>query len=255
MIKSLYKTLIPEKQRINLRLSIQKAISPLYYGKSYRCNCCGKSFRKFLDKGNVTRKNVRCPRCDSLERNRLLLFYLENETDIFLKSLKVFHVAPESCLYQKLHNLELEYIDGDIDPAYASHVIDITQIPYPDNYFDLVICSHVLGHIPDERKAIDELHRVLSKKGQALIMTLINKELEKTYENHSIKTPDERLKHYGEVDLCRLHGTDFAERLAVPGFTVEIIDYRKQLSEEIVNKYRLGDGSRELIFKCTKQFI
>lgn len=255
MIKSLYKKIIPEKQRIHLRLSVQKAMSPVYYGENYTCNCCGKSFRKFLDKGNVRRKNVRCPRCDSLERNRLLLFYLEKETDIFTKNLKVLHVAPESCLYQKLHSLDIEYIDGDIDPAYASHVIDITQIPYPDNYFDLVICSHVLGHIPDERKAIQELYRVLSKNGYALIMTLINKELEETYENHSIKSPEERLKHYGEVDLCRLHGKDFAERLAEPGFTVKTIDYRKQFSEKEINNYRLGNGDRELIFKCTKDLI
>lgn len=252
MIKSLYKTLISEKQRIYLRLSIQKAISPIFYGKKYACNCCGKSFRKFYSKGNIPRENVRCPRCNSLERSRLLLFYLKKETNLFNKKLKVLHVAPEICLYNLFKKLNIEYIDGDIDPAYASHVIDITQIPYPDNYFDLVICSHVLGHIPHERKAIQELYRVLSKNGQALIMTLINKELEKTYENHSIKTPNERLKHYGEVDLCRLHGTNFAEILAEPGFTVETIDYRKQFTDKEINKYRLGNGDRELIFKCTK---
>ncbi len=248
----MYKLLLPEKHRIHLRLGIQKIISPFYYGQNYSCNCCGRSFRKFLAKGNVKRKNVRCPRCNSLERNRILLFYLNNETDIFTKNLKVLHVAPENCLYQKLHTLDIEYIDCDIDPAYASHKIDITQIPYPDNYFDLIICSHVLGHIPDEQKAIQELYRVLSNKGQALIMTLINKELKKTYESHSIKTPDERLKHYGEPDLYRLHGQDFKQRLALSGFKVETIDYRQKLGHYNVNKYQLGDGDRELIFKCTK---
>jgi len=65
------------------------------------------------------------------------------------------------------------YIDADINKALARNVIDITNIPYPENYFDYIICSHVLGHVPNEQLAIEELHRVLKHDGKALILTLL----------------------------------------------------------------------------------
>ncbi|GAB3200265.1 hypothetical protein GCM10027293_20960 [Pontibacter aydingkolensis] len=151
-----------------------------------------------------------------------------------------------------MYKLPGEYVDADINPAFANHVIDITAIPYPDSYFDLVICSHVLGHVPNEARAIQELKRVLKSNGTALILTLINPELTYTFEDESITTAAERLQKYGEPDLCRLHGADFGARLAKQGFNVAQIDYRLALPQEVVKRNSLGDGRRELIFKCIK---
>lgn len=252
MIKQLYKQLVPEKTRIDLVLLINKLRAPLYFGTRYHCNCCNKNFRKFLPKGNIKRANAQCPYCGSLERTRLLHLYLLNETKLFNSSLKVLHIAPERCLYTIFKKLNSEYIDGDINPAYATHVIDLTKITYTDNYFDLIICSHVLGHIPDEAKAISELRRVLKPEGEALIMTLINLDSNTTFEDKNITTASERLLNYGEADLCRLHGLDFEERLRTQGFTVTCIDYIKKLPREICIKNSLGDNRRGLIYKCTK---
>ena len=254
MIKSIYKSLVSEKVRNNIRISALKLKAPLYKGGNYDCNCCGKSFRKFLPKGNVSRANAKCPYCSSLERVRVLDLFLENELRLSEKSgLKILHFAPEEVLAKKLSELkDVMYIDGDIHPAYASHVIDVTAINFPDNYFDLIICSHVLGHVPDEAKAISELHRVLKPDGDALVMTLLDLNTEKTYENSAVVTPQDRLKHYGEHDLARLHGTDFGSRLEVSGFNVERIDYRLQLPEAIQLRNSLGDGQREVIYRCRK---
>ena len=254
MIKKFYKQLLPEKKRNNIRQGLLHFVSPVYYGNKYTCNCCNKSFRKFLPKGNVPRENARCPNCGSLERTRVLHFYLKNETAIFNQQLKVLHFAPEACLFRILSKLDIEYIDGDINPANATYVIDITNIHYPENHFDLIICSHVLGHVPDEAKAISELKRVLKPGCNALIITLIDPDALKTFEDKTIVSEKERLMSYGEPDLCRLHGRDFAERLQNQGFEVACIDYTQKLPQELVERHRLGDARRELIFKCTKNF-
>ncbi len=47
------------------------------------------------------------------------------------------------------------------------------SLPYPDNYFDFVICSEVLEHLKDDRKALKEIKRVLKPKG-TLIITVPN---------------------------------------------------------------------------------
>jgi SAM-dependent methyltransferase len=253
MIKKIYKRIFSEKKRINFRLFFEKNTAFFYKGNRFECNCCGKTFRKMKSKGNILRKNAKCPYCGSLERTRLLLFYLDKETDIFTrKNCKILHFAPEIALSTKFNKSDsIEYIDADINPNFANYIIDIESIPYPDNYFDYIICSHVLGHVTNEQKAIEEMCRVLKVNGKTLIMTIIDKNREKTFEDPSIKTPKNRLKYYSEPDLVRLHGLDFAQRLS-QCFKVEEIDYRKNFDKAFQKRFSLGDGNRELIFNCTK---
>lgn len=255
MIKSIYKKIVPEKQRLQVRLLLRKLTYRMYSGDQYHCNCCDKHFKMFLPKGhgNKKRPNAQCPYCDAVERTRLLDFYLENEIKIYEKTgIKMLHIAPEKGLFDKLSKLDIEYIDGDINLAMARNIVDLTDIKYEDNYFDLIICSHVLGHIPDESKAISEMKRVLKPDGVALVMTLINLDAATTFEDKNIISEEERLKNYGEPDLVRLHGLGFGDRLRREGFKVTKIDYRKEMSEEILAKNSLGNGERELIFKCEK---
>lgn len=256
MVKNIYKKLISEKWRIKIIYFFRKLISPIYFGQKFYCNCCNKQFKKFFPKGNIPRKNAECPFCFSLERTRVLDFYLANELKLYQqKNIKLLHFAPEHGLFNKLKKIKnIEYIDADINLAYARNVIDIVDIPFPDNYFDYIICSHVLGHIPDEKKAINELFRTLKINATALIMTLLSKN-NSTFEDENIKTPEARLKHYGEDNLCRLHGLDFGKRLEFAGFEVERVDYRIQLSEEVRKKSSLGNGDREVIFSCKKKVV
>lgn len=253
MIKRIYKILISEKLRVKIRIYLNILISPVYSGHRFYCICCKKSFRIFFSKGNIKRKNAQCPYCGSLERTRTLALYLQNETDIFtVEHPKILHIAPEYSLFRILNKLNAEYVDGDINPAYARNVIDITDIHFPDNYFDLIICSHVLGHVPDEATAVKELKRVLSFEGEAIIMTVLDLNAAVTLEDTTVVSAQERLNKYGEPDLCRLHGMDFKERLVKGGFKVEPIDYRKRFSQEENERFSLGDGKREIIFSCRK---
>lgn len=253
-MKQLIKQFIPEKTRIQIRLSFNKLTSSAYLGSRYSCNCCGRSFRKFKSKGNglKSRENAECPYCGSLERVRNLLFYLQNETTVFTKPIRLLHFAPEWALvpwFRKAKNLE--YISADINPNFADHQVDITDISFPDAYFDCILCFHVLGHVDDEEKAIRELLRVLKPDGIALVGTLIDRNNSVTIERKDVDTAEKRLQYYSEPDLLRLHGMDFGDRLRATGFNVEVIDYPAQLGEETKTHYVLGNGERELIFKCT----
>lgn len=165
----------------------------------------------------------------------------------------VLHVSAERCLSKHLRRLkEITYVDADINPAIARHTMDIMNIPFRNNSFDLVICCHVLGHVANDACAIRELLRILRPGGIAIFMTVLNPHSSITIENTLIATPEARLQHYGEPDLHRLYGNDFPKRLEEGGFHVQIIDYRQVLGSRLSHRYSLGKGDRELIFRCHK---
>lgn len=254
-VKNIVKTLIPAKARLNLKIGIRKSKGLFLSGNEVECNCCGKKYRKFLPMGNLEfRDNVMCSNCGSLERTRMLLIYLEKETDIFEPGKKVLHFAPEEGLkaqFKKRKNPD-EYINGDLNPVLADTVIDMTNISFADNTFDYIICSHILGHIPDEEKAVSELFRVLKPGGKAIVLTLINEENVPTREEKHINTDEKRLMEYGHPTLFRLHGNDMADRLAKRGFEVVSRDYISELPEDIQTRLRIADNQRGRLFICSK---
>ncbi|MDF1696096.1 MAG: methyltransferase domain-containing protein [Saprospiraceae bacterium] len=251
MIKTLYKRVVPEKMRNNIIISLRRAKAPFLYGNTYKCNCCGWTFRKMLSKAG--RENAECPNCAALERTRLLLYYLQNETEVFTQKMKVLHFGPEPSLYKILSKTDNEYIDADYHPAYAHHVIDITNIQYSDDYFDMIICSHVVGYVHDEDKALEELHRVLSPNGLLILLTFVNPESVETIDHEWVNTPELRTIHYGEPECLRLHGVGYKGELEAKGFKVNQLDYRVKLGSEMVKRNALGLGPREWIFECRKK--
>lgn len=253
MIKQYYKKIVSERIRNKIYIIINKLKGILLFGNQFYCVCCNHSFRVFLKKGNgiVSRNNAQCPNCGSLERTRLLYYYLKNETSIFDINNKILHIAPENILKKKF-NKNPNYYDADINPDLATYQMDITDIKVGDNTFDYIICSHVLGHVPDEKKALSELYRVLKKNGVLFILCLLDLNRETTYEDSRIETELEKLQNYGEKDLVRLYGNDIINRLSYENISIEKIDYRNNFSDIEKTRFALGNGSRELIFKCTK---
>ncbi len=253
MIKKLYRIVFSEKTRFKFHLKWMKFKGVFLQGNRFFCPCCGKSSLKFLRKGNGLeyRENAVCPNCGSLERTRLLYLYLKNETAIFQGSPRILHFAPEYILKKKLIG-NPNYIDVDINPNFATFKMDITDIQFPDSYFGYIICSHVLGHIPDEKKALNELIRVLKPEGNLFILSLLDPELSETLEDPNAVTPIQKLHQYGEKDLERLYGVDFPDRISTSETRIEKIDYRDRFSDEERQKMSLGDGKREIIFKIIK---
>lgn len=251
MIKKIYKKILPEKFRNDVHIALRKGKGLFLSGTKYECNCCGSTYRKMLPKAD--RANAECPNCGALERTRLLLYYLQEETQIFKKRMKVLHFGPEPGLYMHISKADLEYVDGDLNPAYANTVIDITNIQFEDDYFDLIICSHVVGYVPDEDKSLEELYRVLSPDGMMLLLTFVNPDSKETIDHEWVNTPELRTLHYGEPDCLRLHGLGYKSELESKGFKVNQRDYLSEMDSSRKERNVLGEGPREWIFECAKK--
>ena len=147
------------------------AVRPLakrvwYAGDAVACNICGATARKF-QQGPATPWELLCPYCYSRPRHRTAYRFFHERTDLFDgRPKRMLHVAPEAALAPKFRAIPgLDYLSGDLNPAAAMVQMDITDIRYPDNSFDVIYCSHVLEHVPDDRRAMRELARVLKPVG------------------------------------------------------------------------------------------
>ena len=219
-----------------------------HFGSSRYCPICKSSVRSFLPFGRAKqRPDAACPVCGCLERHRLLWVFLQERTNLFQPvPKKMLHFAPEAGLDRRLQAIPaLDYLSADLVDARAMEKIDISAIPYPDGSFDVIYCSHVLEHVPDDLSAMRELRRILNSDGWAALMVPI--EGQTTQEDPSIVDPMEREKLFGDREHVRLYGEDFQDRLVEAGFAVERFDADKVVGAE--NKIRFGVKDR-IIFYC-----
>ena len=213
-------------------------------GNTYTDPIDGQSFRSFLPYGyGKQRNNALSPSTLSLERHRLLWLYLKSETDFFTSKLKVLHFAPEQAFYKKFRRLEnLEYITTDLNSPIADVKADICNLPFKNNEFDIILCNHVLEHIPNDTLAMQELYRVLKSGGWGIFQIPQDLNRETTFEDDSITNKKERAKLFGQYDHVRVYGRDYFDKLRSIGFKVEEVDYSLTLSEEEINKFCLAKG-------------
>jgi ubiquinone/menaquinone biosynthesis C-methylase UbiE len=150
------------------------------------------------------------------------------------------HVAPEYCFIKRFKALEkLDYITADLESPLADVKMDIQDMPFEDNTFDVAICNHTLEHVDDDLKAMKEFHRVLKPGGWAILNSPINENRQTTYEDPSITDPAEREKHFGQRDHVREYGLDYTDRLARAGFTIDTQEPLNELSDEEIQRYGL----------------
>lgn len=234
----------------------KKVVLQFYGGDKVLCPICNSTFKEFGPFGIVPRKNARCYQCSSLERHRLLWKYFNEKTDLFKadKKIRLLHFAPEGVFYDIFStNQNIDYYPCDLFPenyAFKVKKADITNIPFEENYFDVIICSHVLEHIPDDALAMSELHRVLKNGGWAILQVPIDYNRETTYEDFSITTPEGRKKAFGQSDHVRWYGLDYKDRLKKAGFIVNEDDFVKSFSSEDLFRYGLRES--HLIYYCKK---
>ncbi|MEM9024831.1 MAG: class I SAM-dependent methyltransferase, partial [Bacteroidota bacterium] len=191
-----------------------------------------------------------CPRCGSLPRKRLLWRYLVSEMAIEQQSWRVLHFSPSRQLEKRLRALPaLTYISTDYENPNADRQYDITNIGEEDGAYDLIICYHVMEHIPDDRQAMRELYRLLRPGGTALIQTPHREA--PTYEDPAITAPEDRLKAFGQEDHVRYYGReDLTARLTATGFAVDENRYASGMDAATIE--RLGLNVEEIIFVCRK---
>lgn len=243
---------VPRPILIKLSYLARPVIAFFLKGDVYTDPIDGKSFRKFLPYGYETqRKNVLSPSTLSLERHRLLWLFLQQETDFFSAEKKVLHMAPEQCflsLFRKQKNLD--YITADLHSPIADVKADICNLPFEDNSFDVVFCNHVLEHISDDTKAMQELYRVLKPGGMGIFQIPQDLNRAITFEDDTITDRKERAQLFGQYDHVRVYGRDYFDKLRTIGFRVDEVDYTQTMSSDVVTKYCLSKG--EILPVCYK---
>ncbi len=241
-----------------LKQKIKSFLTKLKYsGSNYTCPICGYHAKEFLPAGlYVKRPNEKCPSCGSLTRHRHAWLFLE---EYFKQhpNVRILHFSPEKPIADRLVKREgVEYKTSQYDRnVSADYYLDIQAIDLPDNQFDIIICSHVLEHIADDKKAMREMHRILKPGGIAIVLVpMWPSEKHATYENTTITDERDRIMHFGQYDHLRIYGLDVVNRLNAAGFTVEIIDMEKRIDELNSKRYRLHNmlNIRELIFLSSK---
>jgi SAM-dependent methyltransferase len=224
----------------------------LYRGSAIVCPLCQNSVRTYLSwggdlevlerrkvVGGMRRTHDQCPVCRSSDRTRLIMLYLRSVLSVQMNPLKILHFAPEQGLYLWLSKFpQLGYQAADLDLRRYRHLegiiqTDITDLPFESETFDVVICSHVLEHVPDDLKAMAEMKRVLKPDGRALLMVPLATDGLPTDEDPSIVDIPTREQRFGQWDHVRLYSPDdFMARLVSAGFETTAFDAFAALPHE-----------------------
>lgn len=222
-----------------------------------KCSVCGNE-GEFRSYGVPQRPEAQCPYCFSLERHRLLWIFLAMQTDLFKVPNRLLHFAPEGIFNAIFTGFEgIDYFPVDIVPEDYSEMegsdikkADITDIPFEDESFDVILANHVLEHIEDDHLAMSELYRVLRSGGWAVLQVPIDTSRAVTLEDPSIVTDEDRLHYYGQKEHVRLYGRDYAERLESVGFKVSVVPFAERYSPR--EREYLGIMENEDIYYCEK---
>jgi SAM-dependent methyltransferase len=226
--------------------------------RSVQCPVCQSVQETFLPAGVACqRPNARCGICGSLERHRLVWLYLLDKKKLVLPKIRVLHFAPEWTFHRLLSIASnVDYWPVDIDPAsfkYGGTPVtktDIVDIPFKENWFDGVLCNHVLEHIPNDLLAMKELLRVIKPGGWAVLQVPINQDAQQTDEDSSVVTPEERELRFGQRDHVRFYGRDYPDRLTRAGFKVTVEKYVENFDEK--TRIYFGLNEKETLFFCEK---
>lgn len=252
-MKKLFKivlNIVPRPLLIRLSYILRPLLAFSLRGNQYTDPIDGKSFKTFLPYGyEKQRNNVLSPSTLSLERHRLLWLFLKKETIFFTanpkanSTLKVLHFAPEQCFLKRFRKLKhLDYTTTDLNSPIADVKADICNLPFEDNTYDIVLCNHVLEHIPDDTKAMQELYRVMKPQGWGVFQIPQDLSREVTFEDDTITDKNERTRIFGQYDHVRIYGRDYFDKLRSIGFKVEEVDYTLTLTEKDIERYCLAKG-------------
>ena len=212
----------------------------------------GKTYRKLLPYGRLKpRENAIAPDSLSLERHRLMWLFLKNKTNFFTDNLKFLHIAPEYCFIKIFKGMKnLDYLTADLISPWADVKMDVHDIPFEENTFDVVICNHVLEHVDDADKVMKEFYRVMKSGGWGIFQVPIDYNNSVTIEDRSVTDPRERERLYWQSDHLRLFGRDYGDKLAAAGFKVTESNFINEINPKLVERYALDKN--EIVYYCQK---
>ena len=253
LLISLATRLIPRHYLQHVSHFFLRIFSLFLRGNRFEDPINGKTYRKLLPYGRLkSRENALAPDSMSLERHRLMWLYMKERTNFFSDKLKFLHIAPEYCFLKLFKGMKnLDYTTGDLISPWADVKMDVHDIPFEENTFDVVICNHVLEHVQDDNKVMREFYRVMKPGGWGIFQVPLDNNNPITEEDPSVTDPKERERLYGQEDHVRQYGKDYGDRLTASGFSVREDDFVNTLDPALVERYALPKG--ELIYFCQKQ--
>jgi SAM-dependent methyltransferase len=210
------------------------------YPRRY-CPICHNVVRSEFRPGPGGRPNASCPRCRSLDRHRFFTILLSMLAPVIDDLDVLLDVAPSpetspllAALEPRLH---LKF-DLGADNRLVDVLGSLTEVPLRDDSVDLMVCYHVLEHIPDDRAAMREMARVLSPGGLALVQVPFRPG---TVTDEDPDAPEaERVRRFGQADHVRYYGDDFEDRMVEAGLAFQRVTPRSLLGEDMCNWLRLG---------------
>lgn len=192
----------------------------------------------FCDR-TYNRSEYRCPYCGSIDRTRFIMAYLHKKLRT-KRSMKVLYFAPPSSgvwyLRTKEHNLSVDTNDLYLYNRNIKFHYDIQNMQgINDNTYDVIICSHILEHVADDRRALKELYRVVKEKG--IVLILVPLDLKKAWlDEENGLSESENWKRFGQTDHVRRYTNDeIIKRIKEAGFRCSVIT-RDDISKEIVRQ-------------------
>ena len=235
----------------------------LSYPKRVQCNICGWEGRRFLN--GYWHKQIHCPKCRTGIRHRLLLAALYNIENLsferIIRDKRILHFSPEEVIERILTSKSRFYFTTDFLRQDCDLRLDMSSMSeVKDEAFDVVIALDVLEHVPDYKKALEEVRRILSLKGLAIFTVPQKEKLLVTYENHSMITPKDRGDHFGQWDHHRIFGEDFPNVVASKGFSIiavdeymfsEALNRKNVLFPPKISKHPFATNHRKVFF-CRK---
>ncbi len=240
-LKKIVKKIVPQRLVFKIEPFLRKTYSLFFRGNKYHCPICEGFFDRFIQLQNG---ELLCARCGSLPRDRRLFDLLKKEN---LLNGKLLDFSPSRPLYRKFKkSTGIEYFSSDFANEFISDLqFDITAIKMPDNFFDLIICYHILEHIEDDKKAMAELFRVLKPGGTMLLQSPFQEG--DIFEDPAITTAEERLKNFGQEDHVRVYSVEgITGRLRQKCFLVEVLQFTEQLFNHS------GFSEKEIVVTCKK---
>jgi SAM-dependent methyltransferase len=251
-IKNELRRLLPNKliQYLRSKRAVMRTLGAARGSYPRNCPICSYEGR-FIAFGFPVRLDSQCPSCGSLERHRLFKLWFDTHAGD-LRNKRLLHFAPasfEESVSELIRSKAETYTTADIVPGAADIVLDLQSIDLPDQSYDFVICSHVLEHV-DDKSALSELFRIVTPGGVAILMFPIIEGWERTYENCTVRTPTDRLLHFGQEDHVRYFGRDVRKRIQAAGFYLEEFT----AEEPFVHRHGLIRGEKVFVAKKPKAY-
>ena len=234
-----------------LRIAAEPLVDLVLGAGNLACPVCGRRVRAFLPLPRYYQDRLQeagwpyrldqaetcnasrytCPHCFASDRDRLCALYLDSSLQPGAAGLLV-QFAPSTPLSRwiqetiKRRQLSLAYRTADLYAEGVDDLLDITDMKdYADGSLAFFICSHVLEHVADDRKALSELFRVLRPGGGGILLVPIVLGVEEIDEDPTVTDPLERWRRFGQDDHVRLYSKrGFLERVGDAGFVIAELD-------------------------------